>query len=140
MIPLAAAGLIGGAVQIAKTIFGGESHAKPASSSFEQLLAKAKESFGSSGLGVTVEPSLGVHLSAEQMEKLAQLTDHADARGVTSLLVQHGDMSYVVDVARRQIVAKGDAATPPALRVDGFASLEVSAQQDDVVPMPSFGI
>lgn len=138
MNPLAAVGLIDGALQVARSIFGGQSNPKmTAVSSFQQVLDATKQSFGPSGLSVTTESGLEVDLSASQMERLARLTDDADARGVTSLLVQHGSTAYVVDVARRTIVTKSDATSPPPIRVDGFASLDETSNMQNPVSMLS---
>ena len=104
---------------------------KPAAgvADFEALLRKAATGSAASGLGVEIDPSVGVELSDEQAQRLSEAADMAKSQGFDRALVMLDGQGYVLDVAQRRVVAKVDAAEAGAVGdIDGVVSAPPSAE------------
>lgn len=86
--------------------------------SFAELLGKARDGQVQSGLGVELAPGSGIDLSAEQLERLAQIADKAEASGASRVLVNIDDTWVRLDVGVRQVT--GAAELSPGEVVGGI--------------------
>ncbi|MEO1007056.1 MAG: hypothetical protein AAFX79_00650 [Planctomycetota bacterium] len=74
---------------------------QPGGADFETALAAATEGGAGTGRVVVAGPELGVDLTPSQLERLAQATDRAEARGAETAAVLIDGMMIRVDVASR---------------------------------------
>ncbi len=86
--------------------------------SFAELLGKAREGQVHSGLHVQVSPGSGIELSTEQLDRLAEIADRAEAQGASRILVNIDDAWVKLDVGVRQVT--GAAELSPGEIVGGI--------------------
>ncbi|MEK6701258.1 MAG: hypothetical protein AABZ53_03275 [Planctomycetota bacterium] len=86
--------------------------------SFAELLGKARDGQVHSELPVQVSPGSGIDLSPEQLERLAQIADRAEASGASRVLVNIDDTWVRLDVGVRQVT--GAAELTPGEIVGGI--------------------
>jgi hypothetical protein len=77
-------------------------------SGFAELLSKAQSGQVESGLSITVAPGSGLNLTAEQLARLSQAADRAQAQGLREALVLIDGMAVKLDVFSRTVTAKAD--------------------------------
>ena len=82
--------------------------APKAEGGFASLLDRARSGSLSSGLGVTVDELAGVELTPEQLARLADAADRAQAQGAQRALVLIDGQALTLDVAVREITGKAD--------------------------------
>lgn len=73
---------------------------------FARLLDQARAGQIRSGMQVTVDPQIDVAFDADELERLSQAADLAEAQGVDRVLVVRGDERLVLDVQRRTLAAE----------------------------------
>lgn len=73
-------------------------------SGFADMLERAARGETSSGLPVSIDPTLNIELSADGMERLAHAADRAEAAGLDRALVLVEGRALVVDVPSRTVV------------------------------------
>lgn len=76
--------------------------------SFAALLDAARAGEVSSGLPVSVDPSLDLTLSDDDLQRLAEGADRATAAGAERALLTMDGRGYVLDVGSRTITASHD--------------------------------
>ena len=112
---------------------------------FAALLNRARTGDLSSGRAVTLDTSTEVEFTSEQMDRLAQAADAADAAGVKSLFAVIDGVGVVMDVPSRTIrgtVDLGDAGRGRVLPADvlvGVDSVVVVPNAEDSADFAPFG-
>ncbi len=118
---------------------GGEQPAAGAAS-FAEMLESAKAGTVSSGLAVEVAPDAGVNLTNDQLARVAQAADRAEASGAHRALVEIDGQRLMLDVASRTVT--GHAAEGPGGVVTGVdAVIRVpdagqGQSESRIVPLP----
>lgn len=79
----------------------------PGAPDFASLLRQARSGAISSGKPVTISESVGVRLSEQQLARLAQAADVAEASGATRALVLMDGMAIKLDVGVRTVLGAG---------------------------------
>lgn len=77
-------------------------------SGFASLLDRARSGSLSSGLGVTIDEFAGIELSADQLARLADAADRAQAQGAQRALVLIDGQALTMDVALREVTGRAD--------------------------------
>lgn len=80
--------------------------------SFADLLAGKASGKLLSGRGVSVRPETGIELSADQLARVGNAMDQAEAAGAQHALIMIDGMALKVDVGVRQVVEKVDMQKP----------------------------
>lgn len=106
--------------------------------SFAELLGKAKDGQVHSGLPVEVAPGSGMDLSAEQLERLAQIADKAEASGASRVLVNIDDHWVRLDVGVRQVT--GAAELSPGEIVGGIDAVVTAPPATGSQPAGTIGV
>jgi hypothetical protein len=122
--------------------------ARPASSAaparadepdFASLLSLAEKGEVSSGLPVTEAPGTDLRLSDDQLRRLADAVDRAEAQGVSRALVLIDGMALKVDVAVRRVTGRVDLAQGGVLTgIDAVVTAQAAPGSSDAagVPLP----
>jgi len=102
----------------------------PEGVSFEEMLALAREGRLTSGIPVTVSPSVDVELSDDQLARLSSAADRAESAGLSRVVVALDDQMLVLDIDSRSIVDRFDpAGVEPLGGIDGILSAGAAAGQ-----------
>jgi hypothetical protein len=113
---------------------------KPKSTAdFEAMLKLAGEGKVSSEQGVQISGRAGVELTPEQLARVAQAADRAEAAGFSTALVLIDGKALKLDVQTRQIQGTFDAQTSArTAQFDGVVTAPAEGEADapQVLPMP----
>ena len=99
-----ASGVLPGGVESARK--NGNTPANVGSASFSELFSTISKS--GSGLPVSIAAGAGLELSSEQLARVAQAADKAQAQGASRALVMIDGQALQLDVGVRQITGKVD--------------------------------
>lgn len=100
--------LLGAGLSPARPDSGEPGQLGPQSLRFDQLLDRAREGSLSSGRGVTMAPGVEVDLSDDQLSRVADAADRAQAAGAKRALVRLDNRLIELDVDSRTIVGEVD--------------------------------
>lgn len=105
---------------------------------FAELLRQAQDGEISSKLPVTIDPDVEAGLSDEQLVKLSQAADRAEAAGVRTALVLVDGKRLVLDVHQRRVTGFADDSAGAGIvgGVDGVIDLSTQASE---TPRGMFG-
>ncbi len=111
------------------------------SADFRTLLDKAQAGEISSGVPVRIHRNAGVELTAEQLARLAEAADRAEAQGATRALVLIDGLALRLDVGMREITGATDLAGGKVLTgIDAVIDLNTrtpaKGAAPDVLPVP----
>jgi hypothetical protein len=87
--------------------------------SFESLLAAAKQGQIQSDEPVTINRGVKLELSPEQLERVGIAVDRAESLGMNTALVLIDGQALTVDVSSRRVMASVDASTIAVTDIDG---------------------
>lgn len=109
---------------------------------FEQLLDRARDGAVESGRNVVLGAGANVELSSDQLERISQAADRAEAAGADGAIILIDGMALQLDVEARQIVGVIDPNAPTTLSgVDAVVTAPPSgAQRGSPLPLPSPGM
>lgn len=97
---------------------------------FARLLERATEGTLNTGRPVTIDQKAGVELREDQLRRLADATDRAEAAGIFNAVAVIDGRMLVLDVVNRTITGQIDQADPTALTgIDGFVVAEAGPEQ-----------
>lgn len=102
-------------------------------SSFEELLAQARAGEFSSGLPVSIAPDASVKLNPDQLTRLVQAADQAEAEGANRAIVLMDGMALTLDVATRTVTGKADASATRVLA--GYDAVVAVAAAPKGIPL-----
>lgn len=111
-----------------------------AGANFATLLQQARTGGFASGRQITVGPGSGVNLSADQLQRIADAADKAEAQGATRALVLVDGMALRVDLTSRQVTGAADLNTPGVLsNIDAVVSVPSVDPKTgtQLLPLPS---
>ena len=101
----------------------GSCSGRPDGVDFAALLEQARSGLTESAIPVTVDGQAKVELSDEQLARVGQAADRAQAEGLTTALVLIDGQALTLDVGARRITGKVDPARAGALaRIDGVVT------------------
>jgi hypothetical protein len=97
---------------------------------FARLLKQAREGQVSSGLSVSVDESVQVSLSDEQLARLSRAADRAEAEGLSSAVVMLDGMALLMDVGARRVTGVVDGRKLSAIPgIDGVVTAPGAADE-----------
>lgn len=111
-----------------------QASADPRSLDFAALLEQARAGGVRSGLTVSVDPAVDLELDHDRLERLSQIADLAQAQGLDRVLIIDGPHRLVLDVERRTIVGKAEAAGNLLSGFDAVFELSASSSPDALSP------
>lgn len=107
---------------------------------FEKLLQQAKNGEARSGLPVRLGSGVEVKLSADQLARLSEAADRAEARGAARALVLIDGMALTLDVGGRTITGTLDPNDPGATtEVDAVVVAPSTKPKETSLKPPSRG-
>lgn len=114
---------------------------RPSDGVFSGLLERARGGQLSSGRGVEIAPDVLAEFSPDQMQRLADAADRAQAAGAEQALVQIDGVLVRMDVASRTITAEvdpqhGDVLTGFDAFVEASDPTGASSAPAGLVPLP----
>jgi hypothetical protein len=111
--------------------------AQVAGADFTSLLQQARTGGMSSGRAVTVSSASGVKLSLDQLQRVADAADRAEAQGATRALVLIDGMALRVDLTARQVTNAVDLSKPGVTTgIDSIVSVPSVQQHSGAAVMP----
>ncbi len=92
---------------------------------FAEVLSRARAGEIASGREVTIDPSLDLTLTPEQLRQIGHAADRAEAAGVQRLLVLMDGLALRVDLATRRVTGRAELeAGAVASDLDGVVRIE----------------
>lgn len=116
---------------------GAAAKASGAAGDFASLLRRAADGDVSSGLSVTVSPRADLKLTDEQLKRLGEAADRAEAQGMATAVALIDGMAVMLDVQTRMITGVVDPSRPAAMRFDGV--VQAAPGPDAPAPQPDVG-
>lgn len=108
--------------------------------SFEEMLELARSGEISTGEGVSIDPAVGIELSADQASRLSKAADRALAAGATDVIVMLDGMALRLDVHNRQITERVNLEDHgELLNIDGIISAAPDSSNEGQVTGPVTG-
>jgi len=92
----------------ASTVRGSIAQGSVSPGGFAQLLEKAELGVVRSGRAVSVDGAAGIDLSLEQLDRIAEAADRAEASGALYVAVLIDGRAFALDVAQRRITSELD--------------------------------
>lgn len=100
---------------------------------FEGLLARARGGQLSSGRGVSIDPGVALEFTSEQMQRLADAADRAEAAGASNAIVRIDGALVQLDVAGRRVTAEIDPRHGDVLTgIDAFVEASDPMQEASI--------
>lgn len=120
--PIDIVGLASLASSVAKRLAGGGSatSAPAAPSAFADLLGKARAGFEPSGLPVELGKGVDLELTKDQLQRLSQAADRAEAQGAQTAVVMIDGRALELDVTLRTITGEVDPDQGIRPEIDTF--------------------
>lgn len=120
-------GLGGIAGANAGALSGAASGASSLAEQFATLLERARSGQAQSGLAVTVSPRVKIDLSSEQLARLSQAADRAEAAGLTRAVALLDGRAFILEVQTRSISAEIAPGSAALHGIDGVLSVPPAA-------------
>lgn len=99
---------------------------------FAALLAQARAGQTESQLPVSIDSQAGVELNDDQLRRLGQAADRAEAQGLSHAVVLLDGQALTVDVGARRVTGKVDPSKPAALAgIDGVVTAPAAEASTD---------